>query len=159
MRSLPVCSLPEATYINRIRRFEGHSLRFSISKYYQGLIKRERKFRLVSTCASCDHQLAIACERFELVQISSQFFLHLRYIWTKNGSSSKFCVTSLHVFSPIITSLSNLILQHCMITRTQAKSIAIFKSLRERADRLIARFTSHDKRKLSSSIGSYKIEW
>ena len=41
---------------------------------------------------------------------------------------------------PIV--LSNLIFQHCRITRTRAKGIAIFKSSRELVDRLITRFTS-----------------
>ena len=47
--------------------------------------------------------------------------------------------------SPIV--LSNLIFQHCKITRTRAKGIAIFKSLRKLADRLITRSRSKDKLK------------
>ena len=69
----------------------------------KGLIKRERKSPQVlsaSTCASFDNQLALNCERFELVQISSQVFLNLRtlaiYVWTKNESLNKSFMTSFH---------------------------------------------------------------
>ena len=54
---------------------------------------------------------------------------------------------------PIV--LSNLISQHCRITRTRAKDIAILKSLRELADRLNSRFTTHEKLKLAMTCASF----
>ena len=56
---------------------------------------------------------------------------------------------------PIYIVLSNLIFQHCRNTRTQAKGIAIFRSLRKLASRLITRFTSHDKLKLAMTCASF----
>ena len=44
---------------------------------------------------------------------------------------------------------------YCKITHTQAKGIAIFKSLRELANHLITRFTSHDKLKLAMTCASF----
>ena len=44
---------------------------------------------------------------------------------------------------------------YCKITHTQAKGIAIFKSLRELANHLITRFTRHDKLKLAMTCISF----